>query len=43
MKITVLVDNNTIIDRYLFGEPGVSFFIEDYGKRFAMRIEWQTL
>lgn len=31
MKITVLVDNNTIIDRYLLGEPGVSFFIEDGG------------
>ncbi|MDD3706234.1 MAG: hypothetical protein PHC45_09270 [Clostridiaceae bacterium] len=25
MQVTVLVDNNTIIDRYLLGEPGVSF------------------
>ena len=32
MKITVLVDNNTIIDNYLLGEPGVSFFIEEAGK-----------
>lgn len=29
MKLTVLVDNNTIIDRYFYGEPGVSYFIED--------------
>jgi len=28
MKLTVLVDNNTIIDRYFLGEPGVSFFIQ---------------
>ncbi len=28
MKLTVLVDNNTIIDRYFHGEPGVSYFIE---------------
>jgi len=28
MKLTVLVDNNTIIDRYFLGEPGVSYFIE---------------
>lgn len=29
MKITVLVDNNTLIDRYFFAEPGLSFLIED--------------
>lgn len=29
MKLTVLVDNNTIIDQYFYGEPGLSFFIED--------------
>lgn len=28
MKLTVLVDNNTIIDRYFYGEPGVSYHIE---------------
>ena len=32
MKITVLVDNNTIIDRYLSGEPGVSYLLETSGK-----------
>jgi len=33
MKLTVLVDNNTYIDRYFLGEPGLSFFIEDEEKR----------
>jgi len=28
MKLTVLVDNNTLIDRYFLGEPGVCYFIE---------------
>jgi 7,8-dihydropterin-6-yl-methyl-4-(beta-D-ribofuranosyl)aminobenzene 5'-phosphate synthase len=29
MKLTVLADNNTYIDRYFFGEPAVSYFIRD--------------
>ncbi len=29
MQLTVLVDNNTIIDRYFLAEPGLSFLIED--------------
>lgn len=29
MQLTVLVDNNTLIDRYYVGEPGVSYYIED--------------
>lgn len=28
MKLTVLVDNNTLIDRYFKGEPGLSFLLE---------------
>ncbi len=31
MKLTVLVDNNTLIDRYDLGEPAVSYYIEDGG------------
>ena len=31
MKLTVLVDNNTFIDRYYYGEPALCFFIEDNG------------
>ncbi len=33
MKLTVLVDNNTIIDSYYLGEPGLSFYIEDGDKK----------
>ncbi len=33
MKLTVLVDNNTLIDHYFIGEPAVSYFIEADGKR----------
>mgnify|MGYP006304622045 CR=1 FL=1 len=33
MKLSVLVDNNTLIDRYFLAEPGVSFLIEDRGTR----------
>jgi 7,8-dihydropterin-6-yl-methyl-4-(beta-D-ribofuranosyl)aminobenzene 5'-phosphate synthase len=29
VQLTVLVDNNTLIDRYFQGEPGLSFFIRD--------------
>ena len=29
MEIKVLIDNNTIIDRYFVGEPGVSYLISD--------------
>ncbi len=29
MKLSVLVDNNTLIDRYFLGEPGLSFHIQD--------------
>lgn len=29
MKLTVLVDNNTLIDQYFLGEPAVSYYIED--------------
>jgi 7,8-dihydropterin-6-yl-methyl-4-(beta-D-ribofuranosyl)aminobenzene 5'-phosphate synthase len=28
MKLSVLVDNNTLIDRYFLGEPAVSYFLE---------------
>ncbi|AMM95731.1 beta-lactamase (plasmid) [Peribacillus simplex] len=33
MKLSILVDNNTLIDRYFFGEPALSFFIEEDNKR----------
>ncbi|MCF7790683.1 MAG: MBL fold metallo-hydrolase [Victivallales bacterium] len=33
MKLTVLTDNNTIIDSSLLGEPGISFHIETENKK----------
>jgi 7,8-dihydropterin-6-yl-methyl-4-(beta-D-ribofuranosyl)aminobenzene 5'-phosphate synthase len=33
LKLTILVDNNTLIDRYLLGEPALSIFIEADGQR----------
>ena len=36
MKLTVLVDNNTLIDRYFWGEPAVSYFIETEDKKILL-------
>lgn len=36
MKLTVLVDNNTLIDRYYLGEPGVSYYIEEKGASYLL-------
>jgi 7,8-dihydropterin-6-yl-methyl-4-(beta-D-ribofuranosyl)aminobenzene 5'-phosphate synthase len=33
MKLSVLIDNNTFIDRYFLGEPATSYFIEDGDSR----------
>jgi 7,8-dihydropterin-6-yl-methyl-4-(beta-D-ribofuranosyl)aminobenzene 5'-phosphate synthase len=33
LNLTVLVDNNTLIDRYFVGEPGISLFLEADGLR----------
>lgn len=33
MKLIVLIDNNTLIDKYFIAEPGVSYFIEEEGKK----------
>ncbi|MDK2982128.1 MAG: 7,8-dihydropterin-6-yl-methyl-4-(beta-D-ribofuranosyl)aminobenzene 5-phosphate synthase [Chloroflexota bacterium] len=33
MRLTVLVDNNTLIDQYLLGEPAVSYYIESEGRK----------
>lgn len=33
MRLTVLTDNNSIIDSYFLAEPALSFFIESEGKR----------
>lgn len=36
MKLQVLVDNNTYIDAYYLGEPGVCFYIEEEGKKILL-------
>ena len=33
MRLTVLMDNNTYIDRYYLGEPAVAYYIEDGEKK----------
>lgn len=43
MQLTVLVDNNTLIDRYFCGEPGVSYFIEDEGKRILFDVGYSDI
>lgn len=43
MKLTVLVDNNTIIDRYYQGEPAVAYFIECDGMRYLFDTGYSDL
>lgn len=43
MKLTVLVDNNTYIDKYLQGEPGLSIFIEDGGKKILFDVGYSDI
>ena len=33
MKLTVLTDNNTYIDQYYLGEPGLCYYLEDGEER----------
>ncbi len=43
MKLTVLVDNNTLIDRYFLAEPGISLFIEQGGKRILLDVGYSDV
>lgn len=43
MKITVLVDNNTYIDRYFYGEPAVSYYIEDGNNKLLFDVGYSDL
>jgi 7,8-dihydropterin-6-yl-methyl-4-(beta-D-ribofuranosyl)aminobenzene 5'-phosphate synthase len=43
MRLTVLVDNNTQIDRYFLAEPGVSFYIEQGGKRLLLDVGYSEI
>ena len=43
MRITVLVDNNTLIDRYFLGEPGASFLIQEEGKNILFDVGYSDI
>jgi 7,8-dihydropterin-6-yl-methyl-4-(beta-D-ribofuranosyl)aminobenzene 5'-phosphate synthase len=43
MKIKVLVDNNTYIDKYYCGEPAVSYYIEDGDTRLLLDVGYSDL
>ncbi len=43
MKLTVLVDNNTLIDRYYFSEPAVSYWIEESHKWILFDLGYSSL
>ena len=43
MKLTVLVDNNTLIDRYFLAEPGLSFLIEDSGLKVLFDVGYSDI
>lgn len=43
MKLTVLVDNNTYIDEYYLGEPAVSYYIEDEGKKLLLDVGYSDI
>jgi 7,8-dihydropterin-6-yl-methyl-4-(beta-D-ribofuranosyl)aminobenzene 5'-phosphate synthase len=43
MKLTVLVDNNTLIDRYFFAEPGIALYVEQGGKRILLDVGYSDI
>ncbi|KMT22255.1 MBL fold metallo-hydrolase [Clostridium cylindrosporum] len=43
MKLTVVVDNNTYIDRYFSGEPGLSFYIEEEGQSILFDVGYSDI
>ena len=43
MRLKVLVDNNTLIDRYFRGEPGVSYYLEEGGKKILFDLGYSDL
>ena len=43
MKLKVLVDNNTFIDQYYFGEPAVSYYIEDEDTRILLDVGYSDI
>lgn len=43
MKLTVLIDNNTIIDRQYYGEPGLSLFLEEEDQHILFDVGYSSM
>lgn len=43
MKLKVLVDNSTYIDQYYYGEPAVSYYIEDEDSKLLLDVGYSDL
>lgn len=43
MQLTILADNHTIIDRYLLGEPALSFYLEDVTERLLFDVGYSDV
>lgn len=43
MKLRVLVDNNTYIDQYYYGEPAVSYYIQDEDTKLLLDVGYSDL
>ncbi len=43
MNLRILVDNNTFIDQYYAGEPGISYYIEEEGKAFLFDVGYSRI
>jgi 7,8-dihydropterin-6-yl-methyl-4-(beta-D-ribofuranosyl)aminobenzene 5'-phosphate synthase len=43
LRLIVLVDNNTYIDQYYFGEPAVSYYIEDEESKILLDVGYSDL
>jgi len=43
VKLKILVDNNTYIDQYYFGEPAVSYYIEDEDVQILLDVGYSDL
>ena len=43
MKLKILVDNNTFIDQYYYGEPAASYYIEDEETKLLLDVGYSDL
>lgn len=43
MKFQVVLDNNTYVDEYYYGEPGVCYYIEDEGTKIMLDVGYSNV